>query len=174
MVPQNWNISVERTNLLRVNSVVSEMGGICVEPERVGSDGEPNVPTGLATPTHSQNTHCEGLEGPLRASGEAGLGGDGPPLGTPLWVSFHPAAGLRPGKSNLIKELRDDLARILFHGVSANTVDGGDPSGPVVPLGAVSTEKVVTVDIETSGFFKDGKALPFSGGEILLIGAEEG
>ncbi len=93
----------------------------------------------------------------------------------PLYVTYHPAAGLRPGMANLIKEMRDDLARFLSTSTNGSAglpdTDYGSFKGD--PLGGAA-ERTVTVDIETDGFLKDGKALPFSEGQILLVGAEEG
>lgn len=141
----------------------------------------------------------------------------------PVWVTYHPAAHMRPGKSNLFKEMQDDLSRILqmWHSRDICTRCGGcggtytcpkcgqpnrnplrieglpedraltNPSDCAIlnlemreedkeelvynskaPTGPSGSTSILVLDIETTGFLKGYKALPFDKGHILQIGWE--
>lgn len=116
----------------------------------------------------------------------------------PLWVTYHPAAGLRPGKANLFKELENDLKEYLqSDGISEPSIpslerlDLGShtkehrwltenrPANPLDKKAEVWHTEVrdgeIVMDIETSGFFKGHDAFPFDGkGVILNIGTDQG
>ena len=133
---------------------------------------------------------------------------------TPVWVTYHPEAYRRPGKSNLLHEMQQDLARYLAEyqasqmppypetamdeqgavyfpnllseyrtltdpkehailnlegeesSIYNNIYNNKAPTGPIY--------NILTLDIETTGFLKGYKALPFDKGDILLIGYDKG
>lgn len=95
------------------------------------------------------------------------------PFGADVWVTWHPAAGLRPGKDFVFKELEEDLASAFSHvGCLKSGIDKTPKVGYTEDV-RVEEEDRIVVDIETSGFFKDGDAFPFDGkGEILLVGVK--
>jgi len=90
--------------------------------------------------------------------------------GAKVYVTFHPAAGLRPGKINLIKELEDDLKRILSP-ESHQQVPENRALTNETKHDSLDLESMV-IDIETSGFLQDGEPFPFGKkAEILVLGA---
>lgn len=83
------------------------------------------------------------------------------------FVTYHPAYSLKPGMAHIKQEFTNDLKLYL----TAQKSDI-DTTGEVC-YNSSRMEEEITIDIETSGFFKDHDVLPFDGkGEILLIGVD--
>ena len=105
----------------------------------------------------------------------------------PVWVTYHPDAYKRPGKFNLLHEMQQDLARYLSeyrtltnpeeHAILTLEGEESSISAPIgsnkAPTGPIYNN-ILVLDIETTGFLKGYKALPFDKGDILLIGYDQG
>lgn len=100
----------------------------------------------------------------------------------PVRVTHHPAAHMRPGKVNLLHEMQQDLEKYVTeyraltggdkYGILNIEMEGKDKKKPI--NNNTRTIKELVLDIETTGFLKGYKALPFDKGDILLIGWDEG